>query len=39
MPLLFGPEDLAAQDSLRDAFDPERMFNPQKVIPSGSRCG
>jgi glycolate oxidase len=39
MPLLFGPDDLIAQDSLRDAFDPERMFNPQKVIPSGSRCG
>ena len=39
MPLLFGPDDLIAQDSLRDAFDPERMFNPDKVIPSGSRCG
>jgi glycolate oxidase len=39
MPLLFGPADLVAQDSLRDAFDPERMFNPDKIIPSGSRCG
>jgi len=39
MPLLFGPADLVAQDSVRDAFDPERMFNPEKIIPSGSRCG
>lgn len=39
MPLLFSPADLLAQDGLRDAFDPGRMFNPEKVIPSGSRCG
>ena len=39
MPLLFGPADLVAQDSVRDAFDPERVFNPEKIIPSGSRCG
>ncbi|HVA43482.1 MAG TPA: FAD-linked oxidase C-terminal domain-containing protein [Acidimicrobiales bacterium] len=39
MPLLFSPADLLAQDSLRDAFDPTRLFNPEKVIPSGSRCG
>jgi glycolate oxidase len=39
MPLLFGPEDLAAQDALRRAFDPDRRFNPDKVLPSGSRCG
>ena len=39
MPLLFGPADLAAQDALRGAFDPVRLFNPDKVIPSGSRCG
>lgn len=39
MPLLFGPADLLAQDWLRDAFDPARVFNPEKVIPSGSRCG
>ncbi|MHB1923531.1 MAG: FAD-binding oxidoreductase [Acidimicrobiales bacterium] len=39
MPLLFSPADLLAQDSLRDAFDPSRLFNPDKVIPSGSRCG
>jgi len=39
MPLMFSPADLLAQDSLRDAFDPTRLFNPEKVIPSGSRCG
>jgi glycolate oxidase len=39
MPLLFSPDDLVAQDTLRAAFDPLRLFNPTKVIPSGSRCG
>ena len=39
MPLLFGPADLEAQDALRTAFDPLRLFNPDKVLPAGSRCG
>ncbi|HZU73878.1 MAG TPA: FAD-linked oxidase C-terminal domain-containing protein [Acidimicrobiales bacterium] len=39
MPLLFSEADLVAQDGLRDAFDPMRLFNPLKVLPSGSRCG
>jgi len=39
MPLLFGPDDLAAQDCARAAFDPERRMNPAKVLPSGARCG
>ncbi|MBV9952406.1 MAG: FAD-binding protein [Acidimicrobiia bacterium] len=39
MPLLFGPDDLDAQARLRDAFDPEHVANPQKVLPAGSRCG
>lgn len=39
MPLLFSPEDLAAQDCLRTAFDPERRMNPEKVLPAGARCG
>jgi len=39
MSLMFGPADLAAQDALRWAFDPARLFNPDKVLPSGSRCG
>jgi hypothetical protein len=24
---------------LRDAFDPDGICNPYKVLPSGSRCG
>jgi len=39
MPLLFGADDLAAQDCARAAFDPERRLNPAKVLPSGARCG
>ena len=39
MPLLFGPDDLAAQDCARTAFDPRRRLNPGKVLPSGARCG
>ena len=39
MPLLFGPDDLDAQARLRDAFDPDRLLNPAKVLPAGSRCG
>jgi glycolate oxidase len=39
MPLLFTPEDLDLQARLRDAFDPDGLANPDKVLPSGSRCG
>ena len=39
MPLIFSPADLDAQARLRDAFDPSGRANPQKVLPSGSRCG
>jgi glycolate oxidase len=39
MPLLFGPDDLDAQARLRDAFDPDGVANPAKVLPAGSRCG
>jgi len=39
MPLVFSPADLDAQARLRDAFDPSGRANPQKVLPSGSRCG
>lgn len=35
----FTPADLDAQARLRDAFDPDRVSNPDKVLPSGSRCG
>jgi glycolate oxidase len=39
MPLQFSADDLAAQGRLADAFDPEGLANPQKVLPAGSRCG
>ncbi|MFQ5948743.1 MAG: FAD-linked oxidase C-terminal domain-containing protein, partial [Acidimicrobiia bacterium] len=37
MPLLFTPVDLDAQARLREAFDPDGVFNPGKILPSGSR--
>lgn len=39
MPLIFSVDDLDAQARLRDAFDPDHICNPQKVLPAGSRCG
>jgi len=39
MPQLFTAEDLDAQARLRDAFDPDGLANPGKVLPAGSRCG
>ncbi|HEX2485821.1 MAG TPA: FAD-linked oxidase C-terminal domain-containing protein [Myxococcota bacterium] len=38
MGLLFGPEDLSAMARLRDAFDPDRRSNPEKVLPSTRFC-
>jgi glycolate oxidase len=39
MPLLFSEIDLAAQEALRSAFDPELLANPNKVLPSPATCG
>jgi glycolate oxidase len=39
MPLMFSDVDLAAQADLRRAFDPERLSNPDKVLPSPAGCG
>ena len=39
MPLMFSEIDLAAQRSLRCAFDPEGLANPGKVLPSPASCG
>jgi glycolate oxidase len=39
MPLMFSEVDLAAQDDLRCAFDPRRLANPDKVLPSPAGCG
>lgn len=39
MPLVFTAADLEAQAWLRDAFDPDGLCNPDKVLPrGGSRC-
>ena len=39
MPLMFAPDDLAAQEAVRRAFDPDRLANPGKVLPSPAACG
>ena len=40
MALVFTPADLEAQAWLRDAFDPDGLCNPEKVLPrGGTRCG
>lgn len=38
MSLMFTPLDLDAQARIKETFDPESLFNPNKVLPSGSRC-
>ena len=38
MGMLFSEHDMATQDLVREAFDPEGLANPLKVLPSGSRC-
>ncbi len=38
MHLMFSAVDLAAQEALRSAFDPLRLSNPGKVLPSPARC-
>ncbi len=39
MPLMFSEIDLAAQESLRAAFDPNLLSNPNKVLPNPATCG
>jgi glycolate oxidase len=38
MSMMFSPVDLDLQARLRDTFDPDHLSNPDKVLPSGSRC-
>lgn len=39
LPKVLDPVSLDAQARLREAFDPEGRFNPEHVLPAGSRCG
>jgi glycolate oxidase len=39
MPKMFEPEDLAAFERLRRAFDPDGLANPGKVMPTPRLCG
>ena len=34
----FSEMDLDAQARIKDVFDPSHLLNPDKVLPSGSRC-
>ena len=38
MGLVFDAIDLDAQARLRDAFDPDGLLNPGKILPRGARC-
>ena len=38
MHLVFSPLALDAQARLRESFDPAGLMNPDKVLPTGSRC-
>ena len=37
--LVFDTDDLAAMGRVRDVFDPRRLFNPDKIFPTGAICG
>ncbi|WP_420450345.1 FAD-binding oxidoreductase [Ilumatobacter sp.] len=39
MSLMFSEVDLAAQETLRTAFDPRLLANPDKVLPNPATCG
>ncbi len=39
LPYIFSTDDLATMSGLRDVFDPRRLFNPDKIFPSGATCG
>jgi len=38
MALMFSPVDLSIMDRLRRAADPDRLCNPNKILPTGARC-
>jgi glycolate oxidase len=38
LPLVYSSDDIATMQRLHDAFDPARMFNPEKIFPQASVC-
>jgi glycolate oxidase len=36
---MFNDDDLAAFQELRASFDPKRLLNPCKLVPTGASCG
>jgi glycolate oxidase len=38
MGLMFDDYSLDAQARIKEAFDPDGVFNPDKMLPQGSRC-
>ncbi len=38
MDLVFSAVDLDGQARLREAFDPDAVLNPNKILPAGARC-
>jgi glycolate oxidase len=39
LPLVYSSDDIATMQRLHDAFDPSRVFNPEKIFPRGAICG
>ncbi len=39
MPQMFSADDLDVMQRVRDAFDPKRLCNPGKVLPTPRLCG
>lgn len=39
MPRMFGADDLTTMDRVRSAFDPRRLCNPGKLLPTPRLCG
>ncbi|HWI61250.1 MAG TPA: FAD-linked oxidase C-terminal domain-containing protein, partial [Symbiobacteriaceae bacterium] len=38
MVLVYGPDDLAVQQAVHDALDPQDLSNPGKLLPTPGRC-
>ena len=39
MARMFTPDDLAAMENLRRAFNPKGNLSPQKMLPTAAGCG